>query len=591
MSSITAIPDEVWTEVGYQIACIKTLNALVSTCRAFRGIFSPIRDRHLVLNVEGFIVTLDTDDPQPVRPEHARYLDVFFIPFLDDRGWQDSWAPESADGIAQLIQQMPRLKSFTWYDNSIQPKNKTGQILQEQSILEALQSSSLQNLMVTFNNIRFLDAAGDRQTWLSRSYIPLGGFQNLTSLEVYQLCHLDEVTLLEDLAGVIRRCPQLKKLGLGGYERGEDDGLFPKDIIINNACDFLEKLCLRYSAYKDTKPLALTTLRLGHGLLLLKHTSLDCDNYLAKLVEVTTLESLHITNGAIRRISGITRRKIWSAMQVDWSMLENCKSVRQLAVTALDMGARRWLNGVGKGVEDLIITSHYNRTKTCAKNFDRLRLPNLKMLVVHESFHPRTRLRRDATGAPEKLTDDTIPGLPGFPENIEVLGTTTVLDRLHDNGRFLKRLAICIDLESQWAQFSSHLMLMPNLRELHLQARTSQRTCCVSSESSLWESVTDRKKIAYGYAQLMKWRCPSLHYIRIGIWTWEMAAPDGVEEHEVHDIIQLRQLEPDEILSFELFSHQPHARASGLSAQPQLWQVDERWVYPGYPPLTFYGDW
>ncbi len=70
-----------------------------------------------------------------------------------------------------------------------------------------------------------------------------------------------------------------------------------------------------------------------------------------------------------------------------------------------------------------------------------------------------------------------------------------------------------------------------------------------------------------------------------------MAAPDGVEEHEVHDIIQLRQLEPDEILSFELFSHQPHARASGLSAQPQLWQVDERWVYPGYPPLTFYGDW
>ncbi len=50
-------------------------------------------------------------------------------------------------------------------------------------------------------------------------------------------------------------CPKLKNLELGDEAGG---GLYPNDIIINNACDFLDKLCLKYPSYNETKPLALT---------------------------------------------------------------------------------------------------------------------------------------------------------------------------------------------------------------------------------------------------------------------------------------------------------------------------------------------
>lgn len=88
------------------------------------------------------------------------------------------------------------------------------------------------------------------------------------------------------------------------------------------------------------------------------------------------------------------------------------------------------------------------------------------------------------------------------------------------------------------------------LTQLYLKNRT-RKDDSTDPNSSLWEGVTELKDFAEHYAKYMKWECPSLIYVRIGNWAWQIFVALWntelalLSEGDIWDTIKLYQLEKD----------------------------------------------
>jgi hypothetical protein len=70
------------------------------------------------------------------------------------------------------------------------------------------------------------------------------------------------------------------------------------------------------------------------------------------------------------------------------------------------------------------------------------------------------------------------------------------------------------------------------------------------------------------YAKLAKSICPSLQYVQIRRWAWQVTADHELlsgETDDVCDYIHLRQLEFEEILAIELFAMDTFVNQAGLT--------------------------
>jgi hypothetical protein len=288
---------------------------------------------------------------------------------------------------------------------------------------------NLQHLFIQFTDV-FLD---DPVNAL-KCNTSLKGFKNLASLELFHF-YGEEPELIDNMATVLRDCPGLKRLGLGLSCEFDCDQI-PEILVASGDCDFLEKLCLKYGT--RSSPLALETLRLGHGMFVYKSKSPNTGNYLSKLVKFRDIKTLHIYNGLVHETDDWDFEPV--PMQVQWNFFTECASLCQLSVTRLDKKLRRWLNTSVKSVEELLVTEHYSMYDNGLGNFDILELPQLSMLFTREmtiSKHPNARGWRGIN--------------PESREQIRVdKHNITTLDRLPDNIANLTRLGMCIELENQW---------------------------------------------------------------------------------------------------------------------------------------------
>jgi len=120
-----------------------------------------------------------------------------------------------------------------------------------------------------------------------------------------------------------------------------------------------------------------------------------------------------------------------------------------------------------------------------------------------------------------------------------------------------------------WKQFSSHLPNLQNLTQLSLHSRSHKTGQYPTKASSLWPGVERPKQIAMRYAKLAKSKCPSLQYIQIHNWAWQITGPHGFSrngtEEDILYQIELRQLERQEILAIELFAMDSFTTQSGLT--------------------------
>jgi hypothetical protein len=292
----------------------------------------------------------------------------------------------------------------------------------------------------------------------------LKGFRNLTSLEVYHF-YGDKVRILKDLVSALGDSPRLQTLGLA-LAVDCDCEQFPEAVILEDEIDFFEKLCAEYGSRKTTSPLPLKTLKLGHGMYLFQSASTVTDNYLANLVKVSGLRTLHIFNGVIK----IDIDEEAESMKVEWSLFKECISLHQLSVTRLEDDVRQWLNTVGNSVQELIVTDHIGIYDAVLENFNALNLPHLSMLFTAEEFGSKPDSedewsdtdsfdsQADSQSASESYSSEEEPEDPSDTgsEVASLLNVDrsirTVLDRLHDGGSKLTRLCLQLEFETQWVR-------------------------------------------------------------------------------------------------------------------------------------------
>jgi hypothetical protein len=183
--------------------------------------------------------------------------------------------------------------------------------------------------------------------------MPLTGFKNLTSLELYNFYGAQEEPLINEIVSLLSRCPQLKKLGLGLASDSDVTGN-PEILIHPQRCDFLERLCIKYGCLEGALPLRLTNLRLGHRMFLYESLSTSVGNYIAKLINIEEIRTLHVFNGHMAEGADGNATVDAEAVLIDWSLLDACK-LRQLSASRMESDVRRWLNSRGNTVEELIV--------------------------------------------------------------------------------------------------------------------------------------------------------------------------------------------------------------------------------------------
>jgi hypothetical protein len=301
--------------------------------------------------------------------------------------------------------------------------------------------------------------------------ITLKGFRNLTSLEVYHF-YGDKARISKDLVSALEDSPHLQTLGLA-LAIDCDCEQFPEAVILEDEIDFFEKLCAEYGSRKTTSPLPLKTLKLGHGMCLFQSASTIIENYLAKLVKISGLRTLHIFNGLMKMDIDDEAE----SMQVEWSLFKDCTSLHQLSVTRLEDDVRQWLNTVGNSVQELIVTDHIGIYDPILENFNALNLPHLSMLFTAEEFSSKPdsedewsdtdsfdsqfdsdHSRSDSqfgseSGSSEEESEDAADTDSEAASSLHVdRSIRTVLDRLHDGGSKLTRLCLELEFETQWVR-------------------------------------------------------------------------------------------------------------------------------------------
>lgn len=101
--------------------------------------------------------------------------------------------------------------------------------------------------------------------------------------------------------------------------------------------------------------------------------------------------------------------------------------------------------------------------------------------------------------------------------------------------------------------FSKRLKKLKCLTHLRIADHGGENGHYPMNSSSIWLGVRKPKDIARCYAQLAKFLCPSLRYVRISEWSWELAgSPDSCLD--IYQQINARQLERSEVLAIELFA-------------------------------------
>lgn len=327
-------------------------------------------------------------------------------------------------------------------------------ILRDSKLLKVIKNiKTLKNIWIQFGAPSLSE---DTDISLARRcHISFRGFRNLTSLEFYNICAPHE-RLAKEIASVLGLSQQLKYLGIG-LACDSDYETIPETLLVDpDEQTFLVDLCDQYSLLKDTQPLALQSLRLGHGLFLYDVQPDGSQDFLEKLVDLRVLKTLHIFNGEVEYLDLMDDSTDSTDIRVEWSLFKDCTSLQQLSISTLNSGARQWLLDSGKSVRELIITDEWGIYEDDMEDFFASTGPHLSMLYLAQENLERLPPDDPWTDT-DSSTTDTIATDMIEPE-LEDLSST---EELHDEsvpsslqpirycGAHLTRLALYLNFDTQ----------------------------------------------------------------------------------------------------------------------------------------------
>jgi len=150
----------------------------------------------------------------------------------------------------------------SWHDMAFADEYCTVSILRNPKLLTTLKEcSSLCGLLIVFGS-QYLE----NETDALNCWVPLPGFRNLVSLELYRF-YGDLAKTTREIVDLLSNCPKLRTLGLG-LACNYDCEVAPESVVLEeDKTSFLESLCVRYGDTGNL-PLALHTPRLGDGMCL-----------------------------------------------------------------------------------------------------------------------------------------------------------------------------------------------------------------------------------------------------------------------------------------------------------------------------------
>ncbi|KAF4626344.1 hypothetical protein G7Y89_g11813 [Cudoniella acicularis] len=103
------------------------------------------------------------------------------------------------------------------------------------------------------------------------------------------------------------------------------------------------------------------------------------------------------------------------------------------------------------------------------------------------------------------------------------------------------------DFKFGMAQFAANLPKLTRLNQLRLNTNSQQRDRFPTNAKSLWPGVVEKRKDAAArYAKLIKSLCPSIQYIQIADWTWQLnilRAPLNVAGNCIPEYAELLELD------------------------------------------------
>ncbi|KAH6673259.1 hypothetical protein B0J14DRAFT_592862 [Halenospora varia] len=586
----TALPVEILTIIGEYIQCRNTFQALVGTSRRFRDVFNPMLYEYRLVRLHKCRAAGLDQKPLPPGLQYTKDIEICVFEFVRNP-YNVKMNKEFVAYVVRLLKKVPRLRSFKWRDRSGDFSYSTSRMLQDSMLLRTLKNAELlENLSISFSGHWLDDPASAARC----CFIPLKGFQNLKSLELYD-CYGNLSQMAVKIAILLADCPSLKTLGLGiSTECDLEEEDLRETLIVREQGTFLEKICSYFNRVCKATPLALQTLRLGTGLCVLKAKKADGQNYLSKLVKLSELERLHIFNGIVK----YDWHAYGETAEVYWPYLTGCSSVYQLSVTRLTKNVRYWLKAHGQSISELVVTNHYGMYDEALCNFDALDLPNLSMLFVREcNVETRDHWDYDQDDEDEHddwsdessqlsliaantdvRDDDALEFEIPYKFDDEEKSVITVLDRLKDGGEQLTRLALCITLETQWKTFLKHLKCMPRLTHLRLSKKSHQHGRYPPKKASLRLGINRSFSIAQGYARLIKSLCPTLQFIKIGDWAWQIEVGKNSAKGKRGNSVVLRELSRDEVRNIEIFGITTFAEECGLSGiDVHKPTTDEEW--------------
>jgi hypothetical protein len=126
--------------------------------------------------------------------------------------------------------------------------------------------------------------------------------------------------------------------------------------------------------------------------------------------------------------------------------------------------------------------------------------------------------------------------------------------------------------------FSSLLPNLRHLKQLRIDNIYGQLGQFPTKSTSLWTGLKSSEDIAYQYARLIQSKCPSLEYVQIGQYAWQVIQGDFelTSGGDFNPAARLRPLGKDEISFIELFALAVDSTQGGLPglAPPQKYISD-----------------
>lgn len=102
--------------MSMQIVDKRTLQTLVSTCRAFRDIFTPALNSQRVIRLHERSPTEWLGECLPVNIKYTKDFQVLVHEFM--RGYDEDMNDDYASHVSRMVKSMPQLRSFLYVQRS-----------------------------------------------------------------------------------------------------------------------------------------------------------------------------------------------------------------------------------------------------------------------------------------------------------------------------------------------------------------------------------------------------------------------------------------------------------------------------------------